>query len=308
MPDPATDHAVAALRRFNRFHTRLAGALDERFLSTELSLAKARLVYELAQDDQLAAADLATRLDMDRGHLSRLISGLKTDGLVARTPDPANGRRFIVELTDAGRAIYARMDRMSTERMAARLAPLNQTERRQLTGAMARIERLLGDRAPEPSFLLRQPEPGDMGWVAHRHGALYAREHGWDWTFEALVCRNVADFVTNFAPDRERCWIAEHEGEIVGSAFIVRDDEETARLRMLYVEPDARGLGIGKRLAEECVRFARAKRYKRIVLWTESILTAAQGIYRNAGFELVEEKPHKSFGHDLLSQTWVKRL
>ncbi len=300
---------VTAVRRFNRFHTRIVGALNEHLLASEFPLVQVRIIYELAHDETLAAADLAARLGTDRGYLSRMLGELETRGLIRKTPDPANARRLVLTLTPDGRETFARLDRASSREVEDLIAPLDAAERRRLTGAMGRIERLLGpERDADRTFVLRAPEAGDYGWIIHRHGVLYSREYGWDARFEALVAKIVAEYAETNDPAGERCWIAEREGDIVGSVFIVREDETTARLRLLYVEPSARGLGVGRRLVEECIRFSRKAGYGRVVLWTNSVLTAARKIYEAEGFELVAEKPHSDFGPELTGQTWMLEL
>ena len=295
---------IAAVRRFNRFHTRILGALNEGLLASPFTLAQSRLLFEMAQEDGIAAGELARRLEMDPGYVSRLIAGFEADGLVVRAPSDGNAKRLALTLTEAGRAAFARLDAASAKEVADLLAPLAEPDQRRLVGAMAQIQRLLGDVLPGPAFVLRDPVPGDMGWVVHRQAALYTAEYGWDGTFEALVSEIVAGFITHHDPARERCWIAERDGEVVGSVFCVRKDDTVAKLRMLYVEASARGLGLGRHLVDECIAFARAKGYRRLTLWTNSILTAACRIYETAGFRLTEEEPHHSFGHDLVGQTW----
>ena len=305
--DMVTDVApaqVAAVRRFNRFHTLLVGALNEGLLQSPYSLPQVRVLLEVAHAGGIAATDLALRLRMDTGYLSRLVAGLEAEGLVRRTPDAADGRRLELRLTDAGRTAFDGLARASAAEVEALLAPLPPADRRHLVAAMARIERLLGAAATQAPFVLRGPEPGDMGWVVHRQAVLYAREYGWDWTFEALVAEIVAGFVKAHDPKRERCWIAEQEGQVVGSVFLVRGDETTAKLRLLYVEPRARGRGLGAHLVDECLRFAERVGYRRMTLWTNANLLAARRIYEAKGFRLVEESPHRSFGHDLIGQNW----
>lgn len=299
---------IAAVRRFNRFHTRLVGALNEGLLASSFPLVQVRVLYEVANSEGVSASDLARRLGLDSGYMSRLIAGLEEKELLARSPAEDNARRLELRLTDRGRAIFAELNEASAKEVAALLAKLSEEEQRQLVGAMARIERLLGERTGAITFILRDPVPGDMGWIVHRHGALYAQEYGWDWTFEALVAEIVADFVKTHDPARERCWVAERESEVVGSVFIVRQDDQVAKLRLLYVEPSARGLGLGRQLVDECLRFARTKRYRRMVLWTNSVLVSARRIYEAAGFQLTAEEPHHSFGCDLVGQTWEREL
>lgn len=305
------DEDVAAVRQFNRFHTRLVGALNERMLATDYTLAQVRILHELAcarPDAPPSARELGDVLQMDAGYLSRLLSGLESDGLLVRTPSPENAKRLALALSDRGREVYAGLNEASTREVGALLAPLSQEERSQVTGAMARIRRLLGDTPDTRTFILRDPRPGDLGWIVHRQAALYAKEYGFDWTFEGLVSEIAGKFIAEFDPAHERCWIAEMEGEIVGSVFVVRQDEEVAKLRMLYVDPGARGRGLGRALVDECLRFARSAGYRRMVLWTNDILVSARRIYEAAGFELLEEERHRSFGKDLVGQIWGRNL
>lgn len=308
---PLQDPDVAAIRQFNRFHTRLVGALNERMLASDYSLAQVRILYELANarpDAPPSARDLGDILQMDAGYLSRLLSGLESDGLLARTPSPENAKRLALTLTERGREVFSGLNEASAREVASLLSGLPAEARGQLTGAMARIRRLLGDMPDTRAFILRDPRPGDLGWVIHRQAALYAQDYGFDWTFEGLISEIAGTFVREFDPARERCWIAEMEGEIVGSVFVVRQDDEVAKLRMLYVDPVARGRGLGRALVEECLRFARAAGYRRMVLWTNDILVSARRIYEAAGFELLEEERHHSFGQDLVGQIWGRNL
>ena len=300
---PVDDH-VSAIRQFNRFHTRLVGALNSHLPSTRFSLPQARILYELAHGSDISAADLSDALHVDPGYLSRQIAKLESEGLVERNPDGKNAKRLVLSLSPEGRAEFTELQAVTAKGVASLLTPLSEVERQQLVGSMQRIQRLLDQRKQDRSYIIRNPEPGDIGWITHRHGALYSQEYGFDWTFEALVSRILADFIDNFVPKRERCWIAERDGEIVGSIFAVRQDDETAKLRLLYVEPGARGLGIGGRLVEECIRFTRNCGYKQLVLWTNDVLVSARKIYQAAGFELVAEEPHHSFGVDLMGQNW----
>ena len=298
------DDRIAAIRRFNRFHTRLVGALDEGLLKSPYSLIEARLIYEIANHDDISAADLSKSLNLDRGYLSRQLTALADKDLITRTPNASNGKRLDLKLTEKGSESFSRLNAASSREVGELLATLSASEQAQLVGSMQRIERLLGKAEPDKTFILRDPVPGDMGWIVHRHGTLYAQEYGWDWTFEALVAEIVANFVRTYDTEQEKCWVAEREGDVVGSVFLVRLNDETAKLRLLYVEPSARGLGLGRRLVEECMRFARNKGYRRIVLWTNANLHAARAIYEAKGFRLAAEEPHHSFGHDLIGQTW----
>jgi DNA-binding MarR family transcriptional regulator/GNAT superfamily N-acetyltransferase len=308
MSDPAP---ISAVRRFNRFYTRRIGVLNEGHLRSPFSLAEVRVLYELSHRENLTAALLGKELGLDAGYLSRILRRFEKQGFVGRTPSAADGRQSHLRLTDAGRETFATLNARSTDEIAAMLAALAPAEQRRLVDAMRTIERLLG-APPEPGtpYLLRPHQPGDIGWVIHRHGALYAQEYGWDERFEALVAEIAAKFIQNLDPRRERCWIAERDGESVGSVFLVRhpDAAGVAKLRLLLVEPSARGLGIGTRLVDECVRFARRAGYRTITLWTQSMLHAARHIYEQAGFRLVREEPHQSFGHDLVGETWELEL
>lgn len=306
MTDP-----VAAFRGFNRFHTRLVGALNEHLLASDFSLPQVRVLYEVAcapQNQPPSARDLGEALRMDAGYLSRLVTGLVEAGLIDRQPSPENAKRLTLRLTEAGRAVFAKLDATSAAEAGALLAELSPQEQAELVGAMTKIERLLGGGSREATFILRDPEPGDLALIAQQNARLYAKEYGWDWTFEALVSEIVAQFIQNFDPTGERCWVADREGQVVGSVFVVREDAQTAKLRILYVDEAARGLGLGRRLVEEAIRFARSRGYSRMVLWTNDILTAARRIYEGAGFELVEENHHHSFGKDLVGQVWARDL
>ncbi len=300
---------IAAMRRFNRFYTRQIGALDERYLASPFSLAETRVLYELAQREGAIARDLAAELGLDRGYLSRILAAFARRGLVATARKAADGRQRPLALTGRGRAVFARLDRGARDDAAALLARLAVPEQQALVAAMARIERLLaGDAAARAPVILRPPEPGDLAYVAGRQAALYTLEYGWNGEFEGLVAGIVARFIEYFDPARERCWIAERDGAIVGSVFVVKKSARVAQLRMLYVDGNARGFGLGRRLVDECIRFARRKGYKRIVLWTNDILVAARRIYLAAGFRLVRSERHRSFGKRLIGQYWELEL
>jgi DNA-binding MarR family transcriptional regulator/GNAT superfamily N-acetyltransferase len=301
-----TQNLAETVRQFNRFYTRQIGILDEHLLASEFSLTEARILYELAHRKVLTTSTLCRELGLDSGYLSRVISGFEKKGLVEKSRAPDDARATQLQLTDAGRAAFAPLNEASRSEVMAMLARLPPEGQQQLVDAMSQIHSLLGERSR--SYILRDPQPGDMGWVVHRHGALYAQEYGWSTEFEALVAEIVAKYVREHDRNSDRCWIAEKDGRIVGSVFVVRHDEETAKLRLLYVEPSARGLGIGHRLVGECLRFARLAGYRKMVLWTNSVLTDARRIYEQAGFQLVEEDPHHSFGKDLVGQTWARML
>ena len=300
---------VEAVRRFNRFWTHRVGVLQEGYLESPFSMTEVRVLYELAHSEGTTASELGKELGLDAGYLSRILRGFQESGLIAKKPSETDGRRTLLRLTEAGREVFAPLDARSREHIGAMLDNLSAVEQSRLIEAMRTIERLLGT-SPEPRvpYLLRQHEPGDMGWVVHRHGVLYYREYGWDERFEALVARIVADFVDDYDPAKERCWIAERDGEIVGCVFVVKVSDKVAKLRLLLVEPEARGLGLGTRLVEECIRFARSRGYKKLVLWTNSVLDAARRIYEEQGFEMVEEEEHHSFGKDLIGQDWELKL
>lgn len=310
--DPALDERIATVRRFNRFYTHAIGALHEHLLDSPYSLTEARVLWELAHHAPLTATMLTQQLRLDPGYMSRLLRRFKEQGLVKAQPSPQDARQQWLSLTAKGRRAFAPLDRRSHDDTAALLSRLPGTQQQELVDAMARIERLLGGSAApqdgQPAFTLRPPRPGDMGWVISRHGALYAAEYGWDSTFEALVARICADFVERFKPEREACWIAERDGRNAGCVFLVQASPTIAQLRMLMVEPWARGLGIGAALVAQTEAFARERGYRRIRLWTNSILTSARRIYEAAGYRLVKQEPHHSFGHDLVGETWELRL
>ena len=300
---------IEAVRRFNRFFTRRIGVLREGLLHSPYSLTEARILFEIARGEEVSASGLSRELGLDPGYLSRILARLEQGGLVDRVRSETDGRRRILSLTSEGEEAFSVLDARSREEVAEMLEELSEGDQRRLLEAMQTIEGILekGFKFSEP-FVLRPPEPGDMGWAVHRHGVLYAQEYGWDERFEALVARIVADFVDNYDPAKERCWIAEMGGERVGCVFLVRASDTVAKLRLLLVEPTARGLGLGTRLVEECIRFARRTGYKTLTLWTNSVLDAARHIYEKQGFKLVEEEGHHSFGHDLVGQNWELTL
>jgi DNA-binding MarR family transcriptional regulator/GNAT superfamily N-acetyltransferase len=300
---------ISAVRRFNRFYTRQIGLLGKGYLDSPFTLAEVRVLYELAHRDAPTAAEIAKALGLDAGYLSRMLLSFRKRGYLARQASEKDARLSHLSLTRKGRAAFSKLEAKSEAEVAKMIEPLSAGERSRLTAAMGTIESLLGERAePRTPYLLRTHQPGDMGWVIYRHGALYAEEYGWDERFEALVARIAADFIDRFDAKRERCWIAERDGAIVGSVFLVKKSDRVAKLRLLLVEPSARGLGIGARLVEECVRFARQAGYRKITLWTQSILDAARGIYRKNGFRVVKRERHQSFGHKLVGETWELSL
>jgi DNA-binding MarR family transcriptional regulator/N-acetylglutamate synthase-like GNAT family acetyltransferase len=299
---------VARVRSFNRFYTALIGVLERKLLHSPFSLTEARVLYELAHRDPSVATEIGADLGLDSGYLSRILRRFEQQGLILRRAASGDGRRQDVTLTEAGREAFAALDLRSSEDVAAMISALTAERQERLVKAMAEIEILLNPRARAEAFVIRDHRPGDVGWVVQRHGALYAEEYGWDSSFEAMVAEIAAKFLREFDPARERCWIAEREGERVGSVFLVRENADVARLRLLLVEPSVRGHGLGRRLVEECLRFARQTGYRRVTLWTNANLHAARRIYETCGFRLVAEEPHHSFGKDLVGQTWEKEL
>ncbi|WP_316162805.1 helix-turn-helix domain-containing GNAT family N-acetyltransferase [Bradyrhizobium sp. SZCCHNRI20481] len=309
MNSAPADGQVAAIRAFNRFYTKKLGALDQHLLDSPFSLAEARVLYELAQYDAISAKEIGLSLGLDAGYLSRIVQSFDEQGLITRTPLPTDRRQQQLGLTAKGRQAYARLDRSSQKEIAAMLASLAPSVRDRLVGAMTTIETALEPQQPGRSpVLLRSHRPGDIGWVVSRHGAVYAEEYGWDVSFEALVAEIGAQFIRSYDPAREHCWIAELAGEPVGSIFLVKGSDEAAKLRLLLVEKKARGLGVGRALTEQCIRFAREKNYRTIELWTQSILTAARDIYARAGFRKIAEEPHAMFGVPLTGETWRLEL
>ena len=300
---------VAAVREFNRFYTSRIGVLDEGYLSSRFSLTEVRVLYELAHRGSATASELGRDLGIDAGYLSRILRGFARRGVLARTAARDDARKSILRLTPRGKAAVAPLEARARDQIGVMLEKIPAAEQERLVASMRAIERGLksGPRAT-PKVTLRSHRPGDMGWVVERHGALYWQEYGWDETFEALVADIVARFITHLDPKRERCWIAEVDGERVGCVFCVRKSKTVAKLRLLLVEPQARGLGVGSRLVDECIRFARAAGYRELSLWTNDVLVAARRIYERAGFELVESERHRSFGKALVGQNWVLRL
>ena len=302
--------AVGRLRRFNRFYTRQLGLLDERLSRSPFSLTQARVLYELAHRTSPTAAEIARDLGLDPAQLSRIVKLFKTQLLLISAPSAAHAKHSLLSLTPAGREAFDMLEQETVAQIGAMLEPLGEASRRRLIGAADIIEETLNPSSrAEADFTLRNPQVGDLGWVIHRQSALYAAEYGWDWTFEGLVAQIIGDFAKNFDPAREQGWLAERHGEIVGSIFLMRgDDDGTGKLRLLYVEPRARGLGIGAALVEACIEKARAVGYVRLSLWTNDILVAARRLYESAGFKLIGKEPHVSFGKKLVGQTWAKEL
>jgi DNA-binding MarR family transcriptional regulator/GNAT superfamily N-acetyltransferase len=343
MPGTEFDRRVGNVRGFNRFYTSKIGVLQERYLKGPFSLTEARVLYELAHCTASSATALAKDLELDAGYLSRILGGFEKGGLLVRKRAKSDGRKRVLSLTARGLRAFAKIDADAKTKIGEMLEGLSTADQERLVGSMQAIESLLNGVArsrdgtlqrvaaartartePRPpgivkghlgaktanttTYELRHHRPGDMGWVVQRHGALYAQEYGWDERFEALVAEIVAEFIRNYDPTRERCWIAEMDGVSVGSVFLVKKSETTAKLRLLLVEPRARGRGIGGRLVDECIRFAVAAGYRKITLWTNHTLVAARSLYEKAGFQLVDEEPHTQFGEGLIGQTWELKL
>jgi DNA-binding MarR family transcriptional regulator/GNAT superfamily N-acetyltransferase len=300
---------IAAVRQFNRNYTKWTGLLDEHLVASRFGLTEARVLYELATRRQPTASDLIADLCIDAGYLSRILKHFAKSGYLIRERSAEDGRQFDLRLSKKGEAAFRPLDEKSSEAVGRLLGGLSEGNCRRLVASMRVIEELLGVEArPSAPVVLRAPRVGDYGWIIHRHGVLYAQEYGWNEEFEALVAKITARFVRNFKPGREACWVADKGGRIMGSVFVVEEDAETAKLRMLYVEPEARGEGLGARLVDEVVKFARGVGYRRLILWTNDNLTAARRVYEKAGFRLVSEEPHESFGHTLTGQYWELEL
>ena len=296
---------VAAMRRFNRFYTQKIGALGDGFLHSPFTLTEARVLYEIAYRENPSATELARDLGLDAGYLSRILAGFEQKKLLKRTPSKTDGRRYHLSLTEKGHKAFAPLNEESRTEAAALLEPMSAAQRQRLVGAMTTIESALGgSAAPEAGYVLRGPQAGDLGWIIHRQGRLYVEEFGWNAELEAFIAEILAQFAKNFDPARERCWVAERDGTVIGSVFLVKESDSVAKLRMLYVDPAARGLGLGRRLVEECVAQAKTFGYKKMILWTNDILHAARHIYLEQGFKLVKEERHNSFGKDLVGQYW----
>lgn len=309
MSEHVSTERVSAVRRFNRFFTRQIGVLREGLLHSPYSLTEARIIFELANQEDMTASDLGGALGLDAGYLSRILGKLEGEGLLEKTRSETDGRQRLLNLTTKGKEAFALLDSRSREEVSELLNELSEGEQQRLLSAMQTVEGVLGHglKYAEP-FFLRPHEPGDMGWVISQHGALYAQEYGWNETFEALVAQICADFLRTYDPKWERCWIAEMQGERVGSVFCVRESDEVAKLRLLLVHPKARGLGLGNKLVEQCVRFAKRSGYATLTLWTNDVLVEARRIYEKQGFRLVKEEKHHSFGHDLVGQNWNLEL
>lgn len=309
MPASHLDQRIQAVRRFNRFYTGQIGVLHEGYLRSPFSLAQVRVLYELAHREKPTASELAKDLGLDPGYLSRILRDLQKQGFVGRTVSKNDGRQHLLWLTKRGQEVFAPLDARSHDEIGAMLRSRSVAQQKRLIEAMRTIEVLLAAQ-PEKTvpYILRPHRPGDMGWVVQRHGVLYAQEYAWDETFEALVASIVAKFIQKHDSAWERCWIAELDGEPVGSVFCVKKSKTVAQLRLLLVEPKARGLGIGRRLVDECVSFARSVGYDEVILWTNDVLVGARRIYEQAGFHLIDEDKHHSFGHDLVGQRWKLKL
>ena len=308
MAAAALAHKIAAVRRFNRFYTQKIGVLHEDWLDSQFTLAEARVLYELTRRERATATDLANRLGLDAGYLSRILGEFHKRRLITRKTSPDDARQSFLSLTARGRKAFAPLEKHSTAEVSAMLARLSRQGQSRLVEALGDAETLLGATsepdAAAPAYRLRAPRPGDFGWIVARHAELYAQEYGWREPFEGLCAQIVADFVNNFDPRLERCWIAERGGENVGTVMLVKDKPGVARLRLLLVEPKARGLGIGARLTEECIRFARKAGYRSITLWTHSVLTGARHIYEKAGFTLTSSEPRHTWGRDVIAEYW----
>lgn len=296
---------IQAIRHFNRFYTRQIGVLNQGLLDSPYSLTEARVIYELAQKETCTATELGSQLNLDMGYLSRILANFLKKGLLQKEPAARDKRQSLLRLSPAGQEAFAMLNQRSSQEIKGMLNDLSAPEQGQLVNAMRRIEALLNPQARKrPAVVIRPLQPGDLGWVVSRHGALYAQEYNWDIRFEGFVAQIAADYLKNLDPQKENGWIAEVNGKNAGCVFLVRKSDEVAKLRMLLVEPGARGLGIGKRLVQECVRFARQCGYKRVTLWTQSCLLAARHIYQQAGFQLTGSEAYHDFGQDLVSETW----
>ncbi len=301
----SSSQRIHKVRHFNRFYTRQIGLLQEHLLQSPFSLTEGRILYDLAHTESTTATELGNALGLDAGYLSRTLRAFQKRGLITKQTSKTDGRQSLLRLTDKGHAAFAKLNAQSQTEIGAMLSKLPLADQNHLVDSMQTIETLLSEQpVRETPYILRPHRPGDMGWVVSRHGALYAQEYDWDETFEALVAEIVSQFLKNYDPKYERCWIAERNGENVGSVFIVRRSDTVAKLRLLIVDPSARGLGLGRRLVDGCIQFARQVGYQKLTLWTNSILTAARHIYQSVGFKLIEQEPQPNFGQDLISETW----
>jgi DNA-binding MarR family transcriptional regulator/N-acetylglutamate synthase-like GNAT family acetyltransferase len=310
-PPPAarSDPRIAAFRRFNRFYTQKIGVLDNGYLQSEFSVGEARVLYELAHSEGTTASAISASLALDMGYLSRILAKLEDQQLIRRVPAEQDARQRRIQVTPKGKKAMSTLDSRSQEQAGSLLAELSDPQQANVLQAMSHIQAALGDfqSANEP-YLIRTHRTGDLSWIAYRHAALYRQEYGWNEAFEALVLEITAHFLKHFDSETERCWVAERSGEILGCVLLVKRSKQIAKLRLLLVEPSARGLGIGQRLVEECIHFAREKGYKKIVLWTHSNLSAARRIYQKAGFQLVRTDRHADFGPPVTAETWELAL
>lgn len=305
--------SIDAVRSFNRFYTRKIGVLQEHLLSSEYTLPEVRVMFEIAHKKAITASALGKILDIDPGYLSRILKSLQAKRLIAKALSETDRRESMLSLSDSGILQFAELNRRSNEQIEGMLAALDRHDLTRLIDAMDAIQRVLEaemgrEREERKPYVIRSHEPGDIGWIVHRHGILYAREYNWDETFEGLVAEIAGAFLMRHDPKSEHCWIAQRDHELLGSVMLVKGNEQLGKLRLLLVEPKARGLGIGKALVAECIRFARRAGYKKLQLWTNSVLHAARAVYEQAGFRLIDEQPHHSFGHDLIGQTWELEL
>ncbi len=306
--DQIREH-ISNIRRFNRFYTKRIGLLNKGLLRTRFTLSQARVIFELAQKNQTTSSDIAKNLEMDPSYLSRILSAFQNEGLIEKEKSDTDSRQWILKLTTKGRETFLELDERASDEIREMLECLSGEEQCRLLNAMSTIENVLESNSDlASSFLIRPHRAGDIGWIIHRHGVIYAEEHGWNEAFEALTAEILAKFIENYDLKRERIWIAERDGETVGSVMIVDAGDQVAQLRLLLVEPKARGMGIGRKLIEECIDFSRRNGYEKIKLWTQSNLHAARHLYLKYGFELVEEEPHRSFGHDLTAEVWELQL
>jgi len=310
MSNDGLHEQVKAVRQFNRFYTQKIGVLSEGHLDSPFSLTGVRVLYELQHEENSTASEIAKGLNLDSGYLSRTLNTFKKRGLITSKKSKSDARQSHLLLTEKGKKIFASLNNLANDDISKMLENLSEADKKSLIDAMKTIKKLLGEEKSETKtpYIIRPHQSGDMGWVTYRHGVLYSSEYGWDERFEALVAEITAKFIQNFDPKKERCWIAEKDGEIVGSVFLVKKSETVAKLRLLLVEPTARGLGIGSRLVAECERFARQAGYKKIILWTNSVLESARRIYERAGYRLIKEEAHNSFGEGLVGETWELKL
>ncbi|MEP6848247.1 MAG: helix-turn-helix domain-containing GNAT family N-acetyltransferase [Acidobacteriota bacterium] len=310
MKNEGVSTAIEAVRKFNRFYTKHIGVVNERWQGSSFSLVETRVLFEIANSESPTATEIADRLGLKKSNLSQILNRLDGLGLIERSALDKDGRHKIVSLTETGRTEFEELNRMASNQVAEILSGLTPAGQTKLIDSMASIENMLGERSPEiiRQVVIRQPEPGDYGWVISANGTLYADEYNWDISYEELVVGIVADFIKTFDPKKEKCWIVELGGENVGCVFLVKETDQIAKLRLLIVDAKARGLGLGKHLVDRCTNFARQAGYKKITLWTQSHLLAARGIYKTAGYLLVRSDPGNKFGHDMVSETWELEL